>query len=198
MRYYPLFADLNGRLCLTIGNGTLIEEKSEVLRKCGAVVRRREVFDVQDTEGVFLIVADVDEEMATQIKTFGDLSQVFVNIVDKPKYCSFIVPAIAQQDDLLIAISTSGKSPALAGWVRERLQMEFGPEYGRLLDILGETRDDVKQALQLYGDRKAFYRELLESGILNTAQFEEKEILQLELNRHLQEFKMKRPPRTRL
>jgi siroheme synthase-like protein len=197
MHFYPLFADLNGRLCLAIGRGNLIEEKSRALRRCGALVRRQEVFSVEEAEGVFLIVADVDEDLAAEIKDFGDRTQIFVNVVDKPKYCSFVVPAIAQQSDLLIAICTSGKSPSLAGWIRERIQTEFGPEYGSLLDILGKTRNDVKKALQHYGDRKAFYRDLLESDIITTAQSGGSEALQLELNRRLQEFKRTRSPQTR-
>jgi precorrin-2 dehydrogenase/sirohydrochlorin ferrochelatase len=189
MRYYPLFADLNGRTCLLIGEGKMAEEKSASLQKSGAVVRRRNCFSEEDAQDVFLIVADVEEDLARQIQAFGERNRVFVNIVDKPKYCSFIVPAIVQQSDLQIAISTSGRSPALAGWIRERMQEEYGPEYSSLLDALGETREDVKKGLRRYGDRKAFYRELLESGILQIAQCKGKEAVRHELNRRLREFK---------
>lgn len=189
MRYYPLFADLNGRACLLIGEGGMIEEKAESLKQSGANVRKRACFSGEDAKDVFLIVADVEERVAREIQAFGERNRVFVNVVDKPKYCSFIIPAIAEQRDLLIAISTSGKSPALAGWIKERFQEEFGPAYGSLLDTLGDTREDVKKVLPRYNDRKTFYRELLDDGILELAESGGKEAVHLELNRRLQKFK---------
>ena len=191
MRYLPLFADLKGRTCLLVGEGNMIEEKSEILERSGAVIRKRAHFSEDDAADIFLIVADVEDDVASQIREFGEKSKVFVNIVDKPRYCSFIIPAIAQQSDLLIAISTAGKSPALASWIRERFQREFGPEYGDLLDVLGDTRERVKQVLPSYGTRKAFYRELLEGGILRTAQLGGKEGVRIEIDRHLKEIRKK-------
>ncbi len=188
MRYYPLFADLNGRTCLVVGEGKMVKEKAEKLEKSGAVVRQRVSFTEEDAEDVFLIVADVEEDTAQKIRAFGERNRIFVNIVDKPMFCSFIVPAIVQQRDLLIAISTSGKSPALAGWIRERFEREFGPQYSSLLDVLGETRNDVKEAIERYRDRKAFYRELFETGILDLARLGDKEAVSLELRRRLEQF----------
>ncbi|MGW8181162.1 MAG: precorrin-2 dehydrogenase/sirohydrochlorin ferrochelatase family protein [bacterium] len=179
MRYLPLFADLKGRTCLLVGEGNMIEEKSEILKNSGAVIRKRACFSEDDAGDVFLIVADVEDEVASRIQEFGEKSKVFVNIVDKPKYCSFI------------AISTAGKSPALAGWIRERFQKEFGSEYGVLLDVLGETRETVKQVLPSYGARKTFYRELLKGGILRTAQRGGKESVRIELDRHLEKVSKK-------
>jgi len=188
MRYYPLFADLKGRTCLVVGEGKMIEEKAESLEKSGAVVRQRGSFTEEDAEDVFLIVADVEEDTAQEIRAFGERNRIFVNVVDKPMFCSFIVPAIVQQRDLLIAISTSGKSPALAGWIRERFEQEFGPQYGILLDILGETRKDVKKVIVRYSDRKAFYRELFETGIFDLARLGDKEAVFFELRRRLEQF----------
>lgn len=188
MSYYPLYTDLSGRTCLLVGVGKMIEEKSESLKDSGAVIRRRSSFSEEDARGVFLIVADVEEETAERIQAFGERNQVFVNIVDKPKYCSFIVPAVVQQENLLIAISTSGKSPVLAGWIRERLQQEYGPQFGCLLDVFGKTRKTVKETLPRYSDRKAFYRRLLDGGILQTAG-RGREAVEQQLVTSLQKFK---------
>jgi precorrin-2 dehydrogenase/sirohydrochlorin ferrochelatase len=174
----------------------MIQEKLESLKKSGAVIRLRPEFHEKDAEDVVLIVADVKEDIAREIQSFGDRNRIFVNIVDKPDYCSFIVPAIVERGNLLIAISTSGSSPALAGWIRERFQQEFGPEYGGLLDALGETRNEVKKFLPRYGDRKAFYRHLLESGILRVASREGAEEAKKQLRRQLQEFESALQTRT--
>lgn len=197
MHFFPLIANLNGRRCLAVGSGSLIEEKAETLRKCGAVVRRNNVFIAEEAEDVFLILADVDESIAAQIRTFGERHRVFVNIVDKPEYCSFIVPAIARRNDLLITVSTSGKSPSLASWIRERLETEFGPEYQELIEALGSTRGTVKTELDSYGDRKAFYRALFEGGILQLAAHGGKGAVRDELRRQLDAFKKRAPRQTR-
>jgi siroheme synthase-like protein len=189
MRYYPLFADLNGRNCLLIGEGKMIEGKSDSLEKSGAIVRKRTCFCEEDATDVFLIVADVAEDQAAEIQAFGERNRIFVNIVDKPKYCSFIIPAIVKQKDLLIAISTAGRSPALAGWIRQRFQQDFGPEYGLLLEAFGETREDVKGVLKGYGDRKDFYLKLLEGDILDLARHQGKQAVLKALNQRLEQFK---------
>jgi len=66
-----------------------------------------------------------------------------VNVVDDPAHSSFIVPSIVEKKDLLVAVSTSGRSPALARLIREKLEREIGPEYPRLLDLLGKVREKV-------------------------------------------------------
>ena len=193
MNYYPLFANLAGRVCLAIGEGELIEEKANALTACGAAVRRSNSFDPGDARDAFLIVADVREDQAGEIAEFGDENRVFVNIVDKPRFCSFIVPAIVRREELLMAVSTSGLSPALAGWIREQLEREYGAEYGDLLHALGETREQVKKAIESYSDRKAFYRQLLDEGILETARTRGRDAVDLELQQLLRKFKDRTP-----
>ena len=196
MRYFPLLADLKGRTCLLVGKGKMIEEKARLLEKSGAILRRREIFLEADARDVFLIVADADEDLARRIQSFGEKNRVFTNIVDKPRYCNFIVPAIVDREDLLIAISTSGKSPALAGWIREQLQENYGPEFSTLLAVFGETREEVKERLPKYPDRKEFYRRLLKTGIVEIAKEGKKEV-RMEIEQRLQEFTETLPHRRR-
>jgi siroheme synthase-like protein len=196
MRYFPLYVDLQGRNCLLVGKGKMIEEKAQLLSKSGAILRRRDSFVEADARDVFLIVADVDEETAANLQAFGERNRVFVNVVDKPKYCGFIVPAVVDRKDLLMSISTSGKSPALAGWIREQLQESYGQEFSVLLDVFGETRDEVKDELPRYGDRKAFYRGLLKGGIADIAK-EGEEAVRSELERRLLEFRRTLSDQTR-
>ena len=172
MRYYPLYADLRGRPCLVVGRGSLAEEKAASLERAGARVRRRETFEPEDARDVFLIVADVPPDEAARIQRFGDAHCRFVNIVDKPRHCSFILPAILERDDLLVAVGTSGSSPAMAGWIRRQLESQFGPEYPAVLRALGRTREEVKARIPEYADRKRFYRELLDGGLLDIARNE--------------------------
>jgi precorrin-2 dehydrogenase/sirohydrochlorin ferrochelatase len=72
---------------------------------------------------------------------------VLCNAVDDPGYCDFYAPAVVSRGDFQIAISTGGKSPALAQRVRKNLEQEFGPEYESWVGWLGRLREGIIHAL---------------------------------------------------
>ncbi len=69
---------------------------------------------------------------------------IFCNAVDDIGNCHFYYGSIVQRGDLQIAISTNGKSPALAQRLRKELEMQYPPEYGGWLDSLGEAREKLR------------------------------------------------------
>ena len=168
--YYPVFLDLRGRPCLVIGDGELADEKARGLAQAGARVLRSGTFD-PDQSDVFLIVAvTADPGLGRRIKEFADRSGILVNVVDQTPNCSFIAPAIARRGDLVLAISTSGKSPALARRIRQQLEAQFGPEYEDLLQALGEVRPLAKACLSSFGERREFYNRMVrDPELLETA-----------------------------
>jgi precorrin-2 dehydrogenase/sirohydrochlorin ferrochelatase len=88
-------------------------------------------------------------------------------VVDDPAHSSFIVPSLVKQGDLLVAISTSGQSPALAKLLRQKLQKEIGPEYSFLLRLLGAVR---KRVLSLGWGQKwnqRIFRKLVRDDLLS-------------------------------
>ena len=89
-----------------------------------------------------------------------------VNIVDDPARCDFILPAIVRQGDLSIAISTGGKSPALAKQIREDLETKFGPEYEILIMIMGIIREKVIARGAPSNINKKLFESVLNSDIL--------------------------------
>ncbi len=170
MRYYPVFLDIRSQPCLVVGQGKLAEEKAFVLQRAGAQVRRSTIFNPAEASEVFLMVAVVDnDEEGRKIRKFADQNQILLNVVDQIENCHFIAPAILEQGDLLIAVSTSGKSPALASRIRGELEQQFGPEYADLLNALGEIRSLVKQRFRSFEERKGFYHHLLEIDLLEAA-----------------------------
>ena len=70
---------------------------------------------------------------------------VFVNVVDVPDLSDFIVPSYVHRGDVTLAISTAGRSPALARKLRERLEEQFSEEYAALARLVGEVRAEVRQ-----------------------------------------------------
>jgi len=138
MRYYPVFLDLKERLCVVVGGGRVAERKIKTLLRTGARVKvisprltaslarlkkRKRIFYLSrtyrrgDLRGAFLAIGATDDRFINE-RIFGDAAagRIPVNVVDDPAHSSFIVPSIVQKKDLLVAISTSGKSPALAGF----------------------------------------------------------------------------------
>ena len=169
MRYFPIFLDLQGRRCLVIGQGKLAEEKTDALRRAGASVRRIDTFRAADALEAYLIVAFAETpEVGGTVRRFAEQHRILVNVVDQTSNCNFIMPAVVERGDLTIAISTSGKCPALARRIRQQLEQEIGPEYGPYLELLGETRHIVKQRLAEFDQRRTFYRRLLEGNLLET------------------------------
>ena len=90
-----------------------------------------------------------------------------VNAVDDPPHCSFIFPAIHRQGDLVIAVSSGGKSPALASRVRDRIALEFGPAYARFLDLLGQLRPEVTERFPGFERRREIWYRLVDSRAID-------------------------------
>ena len=171
MGYYPLFLELAGRACLVVGGGTVAQRKVEGLLEGGAevtVVSPRLCKGLKtlaqqghicaltrryrrgDLRGKTLVVAATnDPQVNGQVAADAQQQGILVNGVDRPELCSFIVPSVIRRGDLVLAISTGGKSPAVAKRLRRELEtwLDSGP--GQLLGLAAE----VRQELRLRGQR---------------------------------------------
>jgi precorrin-2 dehydrogenase/sirohydrochlorin ferrochelatase len=93
---------------------------------------------------------------------------LLVNAVDQPADCNFIVPSVLARGDLLIAVSTSGKSPAFARKVRVELERHFGEEYGLFLNLMGNLRKEILRLGLSQEENKSAFEELVYSDLLQT------------------------------
>jgi precorrin-2 dehydrogenase/sirohydrochlorin ferrochelatase len=165
VRYYPLCLDISGKRCVVVGGGNVAERKVERLLACGArvevvgkaltpilaawkgegrIVHREADYEDSCLSGTSLVIGATDDETVNgRIAKNARARGIPVNIVDDPARCDFILPSVVERGDLLIAVSTGGKSPALARKLREELEEAYGPEYAVLLEILGELRGKV-------------------------------------------------------
>lgn len=161
---YPVELILTGRRCLVVGGGRVAARKAAGLLAAGAGVRvvaphlseamadlvgsagssievHRRSYQRADLDGVWLaIVATDDTEVTRAVRSDGDRLRVWVNAADDPDHCSFILPAVARQGPLVVAVSTSGYSPALAVWLKEHVLSEMGPEWATLAGMLNQAR----------------------------------------------------------
>ena len=67
-----------------------------------------------------------------------------MNSADDPASCSYILPAVARQGPVSVAVSTSGYSPALASWLKGHAAEQMGPELAELAELLAEARSKLK------------------------------------------------------
>ena len=120
-----------------------------------------------DVIGFALVFAATDDRSINAI-VFDEASKqnIPVNVVDDPELCSFIVPSVIRRGDLMIAISSSGKSPSLCKKIRKELEEQYGEEYADFVDLLGELRPVVKAKYLSQSDREAVFAKLLNVGIL--------------------------------
>ena len=136
--------------------------------KEGSLEIRRKKYDERDLDGANIVIASTDDEAVnTQIATDCRRRRIPVNVVDVTHLCEFIVPAIIEKGSVQIAVSTGGKSPALARTLKEDLQRFVGPEYDEVNRALGSLRDGAKRVLPTDVDRKRFFDSIIAQGILD-------------------------------
>ncbi len=162
---YPVNLVLDGRRCLVVGGGRVALRKVEGLLACGArvtvvaprvdpalrglpgVVVAERPWQADDMAGMWLVIAATDDPSVNRaVFDEGQRRGVWVNGADDPANCSFTLPSVVRRGDLQVTVSTGGRSPALATWLRRRLEGEIGPEYAVLLDLLASERDGLKAA----------------------------------------------------
>ena len=192
MRYYPVHLDINNRKVLVVGGGGVGTRKVRTLLACGARVTvvsleaSRQLNDLatsgeielaersyqsNDLSGMFLVIgATNDEKLNRQISGDADRLNTLCNIADRPEVCNFILPSIVHRDDLVITISTSGKSPALAKKLRKALENQFGEEYGQLLRLMGAIRKKLLRQAHEPEAHKPLFEQLLNSDLLGMLQ----------------------------
>ena len=191
MRYYPIFVNLENKGCLVVGAGEVGKRKIQSLADSGAghvtIIDTREAdpemdsilalpnvdfhcreFADTDLDGKFLVIACTSsEEVNWRISNLCRDRGILCNIVDQPEKCSFIVPATVKRGDLTVAISTAGRSPAMAKRIRKELQESFGDEYANLLIVMGRIRPMMLSLGLTTADNTAVFRTLVDSALLN-------------------------------
>ena len=163
---YPIALVLDEKPCLVVGGGEIADGKLDALLLSGAVVTvvspevkpriaalaadsritlRQRPYETGDLAGMGLVIAATDDNARNaQIVTEARAAGILAQAVDFIPYCDFFAVAVVRRGDLQLGISTNGRSPAFARWMRERLDTELPPEYGDLLAVLGDVRDTLK------------------------------------------------------
>jgi siroheme synthase-like protein len=189
MSLLPIFVKLRNRLVVVVGGGAIAEGKIESLLAAEARVRivapqvtpaiakwieqgrvewHAKAFAPPDLDGAFLVVAGTSAPGVNEaVFAEADARGILCNAVDDIEHCHFYYGSVVQRGDLQIAISTNGKSPALAQRLRVLLEKQFGPEYELWLEWLGAARELLRA-----GDNSADSKKVLLHHLASEPMFE--------------------------
>lgn len=179
MKLYPLFADLRGRPVLVVGGGAVAERKAAALLAAGALVsvgspslspglrawaaagrlgHREGHFTPEWLEDSWLVIAATgDRAVNRQVAELATARRLWVNVVDDRELSTFHVPAVVDRHPLMVAVSTGGAAPALAGLVRARLEAVLDPSLGALVELSERCRARIRRRFSGAGARRQFY-----------------------------------------
>ncbi len=187
MKYYPIFLDIKNKNCLVAGGGNVGVRKAVTLEKCGAnvtvissrfsskidnlkttsIIFKTKEYEKKDVKGMFFVFAATDNAGLNQeIKDDAAKLDILCNIADSPDESDFILPSIVNRGDLILAISTSGSSPAMAKKIRQELEDSFGPEYALFLTLMGNIRKELLLSDHAPDVHKQIFHTLIDKGIL--------------------------------
>ena len=189
MSFYPVNLQINNRSCVVVGGGSVAERKVIALLAAGAcvtvlspqvtqkltkLIQGKSVIHVArayvegDVTGFFIVICATNNGAVNKlVAEEANKAGVLVNVADAPKLGNFMVPSQIAHGDLLITVSTGGKSPALARRLGAELAERYGPEYGTYLDLVAEARTKVKKNMQSSKEREVFWRQTINSEVIN-------------------------------
>ena len=165
MSFFPMFMDMNGLRVLVVGGGAIATEKLEKLvdftkeitviadeisveadrlirDHCLSLYQRRyQAGDIRGFDIVIVATDTVDLHQAIYEESRG--SRILVNSVDNTAYCDFIFPSYVKKEDLTIAFSTGGTSPAFAKHIRRHFAQIIPDSVGAFLKKMKRLRAEI-------------------------------------------------------
>jgi uroporphyrin-III C-methyltransferase / precorrin-2 dehydrogenase / sirohydrochlorin ferrochelatase len=187
MNLLPISLDVRDRDCIVIGGGEIALRKITLLLKAGARVQvvapelcpalgdlhadhairwLQDVFVPEQIEGATLVIAATnDTEVNRAVSKAAQARAIPVNVVDQPALCTFVFPSIIDRSPIVIAISSSGQAPVLSRLLRARLETLIPAGYGRLAELAGTFRAQVRQKLGDTQQRRIFWENIFAGPI---------------------------------
>ena len=164
MAYFPMMINIEGKHVLVVGGHSEGLTKIKVLKEFGAVVtlvaldafseaseladvffnREFDISDIVGSEYELVVAATSDSELNKRIYKLAKKQNVAVNVVDNIDCCTFIFPAIVKDEDVVVAVSSSGKSPFVVKHIKKLIQGILPENIGEINNHMGEYRRKVK------------------------------------------------------
>ena len=187
MAYFPFMIDISGRKCLVVGGGKVAFHKIKILLRFGVKIfasaplfseefqclkkgdgqvtfLQREFAD-SDIDGMdFVVAATGEESVNLHISKLCRERGILINVVDNKEACSFLFPAMIEEKDLLVAVSSGGKSPASVSYLKKKIQEAIPDYYGEMTEKLGAFREEILRDVDAADKRRQIFYQLLAYG----------------------------------
>jgi uroporphyrin-III C-methyltransferase / precorrin-2 dehydrogenase / sirohydrochlorin ferrochelatase len=193
MQALPIFFNIKNRPCVVIGGGDVAMRKVSMLLKASAaitlyspeichelqdLVAAEKIkfvqsnfaptnFDKSLLQGACMVIAATDDEAVNEAVSLAAKAQnIPVNVVDAPHLCTFTMGSIIDRSPVVIAISSEGNAPVLARYIRAKIETMLPATYGRIADIAGEFREQVKAKFGTTQARRIFWEGVLQGSFV--------------------------------
>ncbi len=185
MRYFPIFLDLTRKTCMVVGAGKVGQRKIKTLLKCspeniivmdpyvelievqdpGKIVRHMKAnFKPEHLEGCDLVFACTADPDINDLVVRACLDKnIWCNVAERPDQGNFILPGVFSRQEMIVAVSTCGCSPALTSRVKQELEDIYGPEYGLLTQLLAGVRKILLPLNLPQEKNREYFRKIVES-----------------------------------
>ena len=176
MNRFPLCINLENKSFVVVGSGRVAMRKLAAIRQFTDKIKvitkepikedlyagikiERKTFDEGDLEGAdFVITATGSRERDEAIVAFCKAKGIPVNAADDREECDFFLPGIIKRGDLVVSVSTTGKSPAYSRYLREQIEDMLPDNIEAILDILGDLRKKLPSKVDSQQERSRIYK----------------------------------------
>ncbi len=187
MEYLPVCLKLTDAPVLLVGAGSIATRKARLLLRAGARLTVVAPDITQELESLLeknggtwceteyreshlqgnqlVVAATPDKRVNERVYLHACARAIQVNVVDAPQLCTFIFPSIVDRDPLVVAITSSGRSPVLARILRRKIEALLPAAYGDLARFAGTFRENVKAKLPVDSARRLFWEKILEGSV---------------------------------
>lgn len=195
MGYFPFFIDIENKKCVIVGGGKVALRKLEKLLPfnpkitviapeiCDEIKENNKVnilqrnFEDSDIENAFMVISATDDNsLNAHIFELCQKNNILINTVDNKEKCGFIFPALVKKENLTVGISTSGKSPLYAKFLRKKIESSIDEKCDETIDILNKYRNLIKSEINSEENRKKAFGRILALCLENGNNIDEKEI----------------------
>ncbi|STO00303.1 Precorrin-2 dehydrogenase [[Eubacterium] infirmum] len=176
MNRFPLCINLEDKSFVVVGSGRIAMRKLAAIRQFTDKIKiitkepikedlydgikiERKTFDEDDLEGAdFVITATGSRERDEAIVAFCKAKGIPVNAADDREECDFFLPGIVKRGELVVSVSTTGKSPAYSRYLREQIEDMLPDNIEAILDILGDLRKKLPSKVDSQQERSRIYK----------------------------------------
>lgn len=166
MDSFPAYFPLAGRKIVIAGSGDAADAKARLFEGSPATVVRLEGHEayLPGSYGgaILAFVASSDEAFVRAAVGAARAARALVNVVDRPELCDFNTPAVIDRGQVVAAVGTGGSAPVLATLLRNDIETQVPEGMGRVAALLARFQDEVRKALPVLHERRAFLRDAVQ------------------------------------